>query len=307
MHYASGVNALDLRNASAVIDLFERAADVMSADPGRTGCAVRVPARGRLLATGDLHDNTEHLKKIVQFAKLDDSPDNHLVLHELIHGDQLVNGMDFSHRILARVAELVLNYPTQAHPLLANHEIAQLTGSGVSKGAGNSVELFNQGLEYVFGEECDVVLEAIRTFFRAMPIGLLSGGLTGDDGESAPGVCVTHSLPNVNMMKHFDLDLFERGLVEVDFHGPFGRAYILTWGRMYTEELAEELAARWNVKLFVVGHQHVADGADVLGKRILILNSDHQRGKVLPIDLANPPDAHEALMQTIPLAAFGAD
>lgn len=304
------MNTIDLRDAQAVIDLFERAADAMASDSNRRASAVRIPARGRLLATGDLHDNTEHLRKIVQFAKLDDSPDNHLVIHELIHGDQLVNGMDFSHRMLARVAELVIQYPSQVHPLLANHEIAQLTGSGVSKGAGNSVELFNQGLEYVYRDEFEVVLEAIRTFIRAMPIALLSGGAGSDAEENAdspPGVCVSHSLPNDNMMKHFDVDVFDRGMVEADFHGPFGRAYIMTWGRMYTETLAEDLAQRWNVKLFIVGHQHVPDGADVLGKRIIILNSDHPRGKVLPIDLSDVPDAHEALMQVVPLSAIGAD
>ena len=306
MHYASGVNTTDLRNSSAVIELFERAADAMIADANRRACAARIPARGRLLATGDLHDNTEHLRKIVQFARLDDSPDHHLVLHELIHGDQLINGLDFSHRMLARVAELVTQYPTQVHPLLANHEIAQLTGSGVSKGAGNSVELFNQALDYVYGEESEVVLEAIRTFIRAMPIALLTGGAggDGDESDSRPGVCVSHSLPNANMMKHFDIDIFERGLVEVDYHGPFGRAYMMCWGRMYTEQQAAELAERWNVKLFVVGHQLAPDGADVLGRNIIVLNSDHPRGKALPIDLSNVPDAHEALMQAVPISAM---
>ena len=70
----------------------------------------------------------------------------------MIHGERLLNGMDFSYRMLGRVAQLVIDWPDQVHPILANHELAQLTGRGVSKGAGNSVELFNDALEFVFGE-----------------------------------------------------------------------------------------------------------------------------------------------------------
>src|SRR5687767_13490267 len=98
--------------------------------------------------------------------------------------------------MLARVAELVMRYPGQVHPLLANHELAQMTGRGVSKGAGNSVVLFNDGLEYVFGDECEAVSTALKEFIAAMPLALLS--------ES--GVFCAHSLPAPHAMQNFDLN-----------------------------------------------------------------------------------------------------
>jgi hypothetical protein len=295
VHYAELVQqTINLNDAAAVIDLMQRAAECMLNDPQRRGCAVRLQAKGRLLATGDLHDNTIHLKKITTFARLDESLNHHVVLHELIHGDQLINGLDFSYRMLARVAELVVQYPEQVHPLLANHEMSQLTGSGVSKGAGNSVALFEDALEYVFGDGWESVAEAIAVFFRAMPIALLSEA----------GVCCAHSLPNELMMKRFDMHLLDRALVEEDYHGSFGSAYLMCWGRAYSTEQARRLAEHWNVKLFVLGHQHVPDGFDIVGQQIIVLNSDHQRAACLPIDLARVPDAHGAALLVQPLVSM---
>ena len=157
----------------------------MRLSPYRTGSIVKLPATGRLLVTGDLHDNPEHLRKIIQLARLDASADRHVVLHEIIHSERLINGVDLSHRMLARVAELIVAYPQQAHAVLANHELAQMTGQGVSKGAGNSVELFNAGLQFVFGDDWEDVAESIGGFIRAMPLALTS--------ES--GLLCAHSLP----------------------------------------------------------------------------------------------------------------
>ena len=154
-----------LRDATTVVGIFHRAAQKLLASSHRDGCTVRLPGRGRLLATGDLHDNPEHLRKIVQLADLGASPDHHVVLHEIIHSEALVNGVDLSHRMLARVAELVIGHPKQVHVMLGNHELAQMTGQRVSKGAGDNVALFNAGLEFVFGDRCEEVAASANTAF----------------------------------------------------------------------------------------------------------------------------------------------
>jgi hypothetical protein len=254
---------------------------------------VRLPARGRLLVTGDLHDNPLHLTKVLQLARLRTSRDQHLVLQEMIHGEQLINGMDFSHRMLARAAELVLQFPGRVHPLLANHELAQLTGRGVSKGSGNRVELFNAGLEFVYGDACEEVAAAVGQFIRAMPVALLSAG----------GLMCSHSLPDAHMMHRFDWTLFERDLTSADLMAPSGSAYLLVWGRQYTDDSVEALARYLQVKLFCVGHQHVDMGYDLRHRRVLVLNSDHERGAVLPLDLARVPEPNEALALVRPLGA----
>ena len=58
------------------------------------------------------------------------------------------------------------------------------------------------------------------------------------------------------------------------------------------------------MKLFCIGHEHVDSGIDINGPRLVILNSDHERGQALPLDLAHIPAADEALLQAIPLGAM---
>ncbi|MHC5022729.1 MAG: metallophosphoesterase [Planctomycetota bacterium] len=290
-------NAPDLRDPVAAAELLRRAGDALRADPHRRGCHVRLPARGRLLATGDLHDNPIHFDKVVRCADLDASPDHHVVLHELIHGDRLVNGLDLSHRMLLKVASLVLARPGQVHPLLANHELSQMTGRGVSKGAGDSVQLFNDGLDFVYGDEAGTVADAINAFIAAMPLALLS-----EPSDDAGGVCCAHSLPNARLMNRFDPGILERDLAEDDYRPPLGAAYLMTWGRRYTPEQVDDLAHRWSARLFCLGHEHVETGAELRGRRVVILNTDHERAAVLPLDLAQLPDAPDALALALPLA-----
>ena len=172
-------------SASAFADLLEAAAEAMRASPLREHCTVRLPRRGVLLATGDIHDNQLHLDAVTRAAALRRTSDQHVVLHELIHGERLVSGMDMSHRMLARVAELVLAHPLQVHQMLANHEIAQFRRQRISKGAGDNLALFDAGLEWVFGEEAEVAADAIGSFVRAMPLAVRCDN----------GVMLSHSLP----------------------------------------------------------------------------------------------------------------
>lgn len=287
-------------DAQAIIDLFKTAGQALLTSARRSKSIARLPPRGRLIATGDLHDNPFHLEKVIAVARLEASPDHHVVMHEMIHGERLLNGMDFSYRMLTRVAELVIAHPDQVHPVLANHELAQMTGRGVSKGAGNSVQLFNDALDYVFGDDTVDVADAINGFIRAMPIALLSDGLAGEGG-----VLCAHSLPMEAMMRHFDIDLFDRDLTEEDYRAPHGSAYLMVWGRRHTIEQVEQLAERWGVKLFCLGHEHAETGIEMRGPRVLILNTDHERATVLPIDLAAVPTAEEAFIHALPLAAIG--
>ncbi|NBX33172.1 MAG: metallophosphoesterase, partial [Planctomycetes bacterium] len=144
---------ISMQDAVSVSTLLDAAAERMLADPLRKGSSVFLPRRGRILLTGDLHDNPVHFMLVQQLAKLTASPDNHLVLHELIHGDRLVNGVDLSYRMLCRVAQLTLAFPGQVHVVLANHELAQVFRHPVSKGAGDNLELFDAGLDWAFGDD----------------------------------------------------------------------------------------------------------------------------------------------------------
>ena len=283
----------DFRNAAAVIALFDQAANAMRQSPARDRSIVRLPAHGRLLVTGDLHDNPVHLQKVITLADLAESKDHHVILHEMIHGERLVNSLDLSHRVLARVAELTARLPDQVHPLLANHELAQMTGKGVSKGGGNSVELFNDGLEYVFGDDAGDVAAAIGEFIKAMPMAAMSDS----------GVMCSHSLPAPRMMEQFDQTVIARDLRSEDYQAPFGAAHLMVWGRSHTHSQIDLLSEAWHINLFCIGHEHVDTGIELKWPRLMILNSDHERGTVLPVNLAEIGDPTELLLHAIPLAA----
>ncbi len=262
-------------DASAFADLLENAAEVLRTSPYRERSVVRLPRRGRLLVTGDIHDNVSNFDAVVFAAGLCKSSRNHVVLHELIHSDRVFDGVDRSYRMLGYLAELIVRYPLQVHPVLANHEIAQCRKQQISKGAGDNVECFDAGLEWAFGEGAEVASDAISTFIRAMPLAIRCDN----------GLMVSHSLPADNAVQRMDLRVFERELSDEDFDGPDGAAYLMTWGRTHSPEHLARLAHEWSVRAFIVGHSHVPGGVGHRGPNMVILNTDHEEARVLVVDL----------------------
>ena len=287
--------SVDHLNAESAAELFTQAAQSLRSDPLRRGCCIMLPSRGHVLVTGDLHDHPIHFQKVCDGAHLE-RPDHHLILHELIHGERLTHGADLSWRMLAKVAALRLQHPGQVHPMLANHEIAQAFLQPVSKGAGECTQLFRDGLEWSFGGDAGMVEEAINDLIRAMPLAI----------RSESGLLCAHSLPAPMAMSKFDASVLDRELVEADFAARTGSAWCMTWGRGQTPDSVRPLADAWSVKLFVLGHKHVEQGAETPFPGVVILNSDHERGVVLALDLGAPlPTAEQAVASARPLAAMG--
>ena len=273
----------DLNDAHATVDLFESAAEAMRSAQHRRDSIVELPSDGRLLITGDLHDHLDHWYRILHLARLDEDPTRHVVLQELIHGDRLLNGMDFSYRMLGRVAELVLAHPDQVHVILGNHELSQLTRRAVSKGAGNNVELFQDAVDWVFGDDADDVTAAIESFIAAMPLAVRTAG----------GLLCTHSLPAADRMGGFEPGILERALEPIDYEGSGSSIYLLTWGRRHEPDQLDALADRWGVKTFCIGHQSVPEGIRRDGPRLVAINSDKVNGMVIdwPLDREPEPEA----------------
>jgi hypothetical protein len=289
--------AVSMQDAVGVAALLDAAAASLLADPARRGSSVMLPRRGRILLTGDLHDSLAHFRIVQELARLGRSPDNHLVLHELIHGERLVNGVDLSYRMLCRVAQLVLAFPGQVHVVLANHELAQAFRHPVSKGAGDNLELFDAGLEWAFGDDAALVEEAIVRFVRAMPLAV----------RCENGLMLSHSLPAPHELEGFDPGMLDRPLVEGDYALRTGGAWRMTWGRGWDRDELALLGERWNVRTFVLGHAFVEHGAEAPFPNLLLLNSDHEHGRVVAVDLAaDAPDADTMVMESVPLSAYGA-
>jgi len=290
---------LDTRSPDAVRRLLHEAAEANREAPCRAGSVDLVQPAGRLIATGDIHDNPLHLARIAELARFSDPDESqraHLTLHEVIHSERLLGGMDLSHRALLRVAAMKRADPQRVHTLLANHELSQIVGAGIVKDGVRVVDAFNAGVEQVFGDDAHGVLESINDFIRSMPLALVS---RTEDGR---GVLCAHSLPSPAMMERFDPAVLERDLVEGDYEPRKGSAHLMVWGRGHTTDQLASLADRWGVSLFLLGHEKAENGWELLQPNAVILNSDHQAGVALPIDLADPPPASEAVWSVVPLA-----
>lgn len=256
-------------------------------------------AHPRLIATGDLHDNPVHFIKLVDAAGLHehaDRPPAHLTLHEIIHGEALTMGMDFSYRALTRVAALKAAYPELVHCLLANHEIAQLLGSAILKNGVRCVDAFDEALEHAFPHDAREVEQAIRRFIRSMPLALRVR--TANRGD----ILCAHSLPGPAAMGKFDATVLTRELTESDYVPRQGAAHLMVWGRGYDHDQLEDLVERWGVNAFILGHEHAEHGSRLVEPNALILNSDHARGVYLPIDLNDAPPIEQLAMHVLPLA-----
>lgn len=283
---------LDLRDADAVADVFTRAEQANLDTPGRAGAVVELPDAGKLLMTGDLHDNAQNYQRVVKLAHLDAGPDNRLILHEVIHGPDLVNGLDLSVRMLARVAALKCQYPEQVYILQSNHELAQLRGEGILKEGRDTVESFDGGLDYLYGGKSDAVRESMNGYIRSLLLAV----------RCANGLFASHSLPSNSRARTFDPAVIDRLPTEEDLSEK-GDVYHMVWGRNQTQETADTLAEAWGVKQFLLGHQPAEMGYEPQGENMLILASDHSHGVALPLDLSRAYDQEQLIGDIVPLAS----
>jgi hypothetical protein len=281
---------LDLQNPESVCEALHAGAAANRSAPCRRGSIDLINPPGTLIATGDLHDNPLHFARLLEAANLADQastlPRSHLTLHEIIHSDRLINDMDFSFRALARVASLKAAFPELVHTLLANHELAQIVGAGVMKHGINMVRAFDDALEHAFGEDAPPVRAAAAAFIRSMPLALRVKAPAGDAGGD---ILCAHSLPPLDLMDRFDPGILDRELTEEDYQPRRGSAHIMVWGRGQPPELIETLARTWRVRLFLLGHEKATTGTLALSPQALIINSDHEAGAFVRVDMNSPP------------------
>jgi len=284
---------LDTRDADVVIDIFNQAREANINSSLRKGAVVHLPERGKVLMTGDLHDHGPNLNKIIRLSDIDRDASNHVVLHEVIHGDGIVNDTDLSVRMLTKVATLKAAFPDQVHLLQSNHELAQYRGDGILKHNLSVCEAFTAGVDYIYGDRGDEVTEVLKGFIRSYPLAI----------RTQRGVMFSHSLPSVKQMKTFDTTILEREVTDEDLE-PGGAGYVLSWGRYQSQEVCDELAEKWGVDVFVCGHQPADMGYELMTRTLMILASNHDRGMALPIDLARRYDMDKLVEGLIPLSAL---
>ena len=292
------MHTIDMHNPDEVIQVLRAGADACLNADCRDGSIDRIEAPGQLIATGDTHDNPENFHAVVEAAGLSGefgAEEKHLTLHEIIHPDKLnEHGEDTSYQGLTRVAWLKAEHPELVHVLLANHELAQAMDQLIVKNGARCVDAFNAGLERRFGGESERVREAVREFIFALPIALRCVCPQGD-------ILCAHSLPAPAIMGRFDTSILSRPLTIEDYQSRTGSAHMMTWGRGYDADQLEDLVESWGVNLFILGHEHAANGYALVEPNAMVLNTDHDRGVYLPIDLDHKPTLHECAQRVVPI------
>ncbi len=287
----------DFLNPRRVIDVFEQAAGANLDGPFRHGSTICLPRKGRLLVTGDLHDHGVNLQRVLSLAALDENPDHRLVVQEILHGERRVNGADMSILTIAQIAALQLQYPGQIFQLQSNHELAQLGGEGITKSGVDVVGIFDEGLDFIYESSADAVRDALAAYIRSLPLAV----------RCPTGILCTHSLPSrISPKRKFDPSVLDRLPTDEDLRYN-GSAYELVWGRRHPQKLADVLAKKWDVHLFVLGHQPTNRGYKAQGDTMLILDSSHDRGAALPLDLSRHYTRRQLIEQIIPLDAVVAE
>ncbi len=284
---------LNMRDAEVVIELFEQATAANLNSALLKGSTVHLPDHGRVVMTGDLHDHSPNLTKILKLAAIEESKDHHVILHEVIHGESLINDMDMSIRILAKIAALKAAFPDQVHLLQSNHELAQYRGDGILKGNVSVCELFDAGVDYIYADDADAVRESVRKFIRSYPLAI----------RAPKRILFTHSLPSARQMQTFDPTILDRVPTDEDLE-PGGPGYVLSWGRYQTQDVCNALSEAWGIDLFVTGHQPAEMGYELMTPTLMILASNHDHGMALPVDLGKRYDMDRLVEGLMPLAAI---
>ena len=284
--------SLNIRDPDLVISALEGGAHANLHAKCRKGSTDVIAAPGELIATGDLHDNPRSMARLLDLAAIDPPPDageppSHLLLHELIHPDELeFEGMDYSYRALVRAAAAKASFPEHVHTLLANHELAQIAGAGIVKNGMNVVKAFNAGVHHLFGNRSGEVTRAINAFIRSMPLAVRWVG-----GSSATrDVLCCHSLPEPDLLERFDPTILDRAWTDEDAQPRRGSAHLMVWGRGHDQATLDHLADEWNVGLFILGHEKAEHGALPVGTNAIVLNTDHDNAVYVPLDLSTPVD-----------------
>ena len=262
-------------DADEAIEAIETAREEVMLDPYRSGQTIELQAGSELWVTGDLHDHRGNFRKLLAAADLANNPRRHLLLHELIHGSYFdESGAEDSWKMLYQACVLKADFPEQVHFVLANHDLAQIHGEGISKAGLNVCEAFTKALKRDFKSRYSTVEMAITEFYLALPLAVRTPG----------GTFVCHSLPTDQQLGDFDFTVFEREtLSNADYKRKDGPVYQLIWGRNISPESAERFAEHVNAQVLITGHQPQDNGFAVNGDKHLIVASDHNQGMFLPL------------------------
>ena len=277
-----------------IIELLKKGRGANKADPFRQGNLINLPETGDVIMTGDIHGHRRNFERIVSFTELEKNPDRHLILQEIIHGgpgDEHGNCLSFE--LLFDVIKYKLQFSSQVHIVMGNHDTAFINNSDVMKAGKEMNTSMRSALQRRFGIHIDQIDLAIKQFLFSQPLAV----------RCKNRIWMSHSLPADQYVDVFDPEVLHRPLKINDIVRP-SSVYLLTWGRKHSQRNLDEMARLFDVDIFVLGHQPQETGFVQAGKNIIILASDHNHGVLLPINLAKSYNIEELTNAIVPLASI---
>lgn len=257
--------------ACAAVDIFRRAAELNRQDDRRDGAVLVLPSPCRIISSGDIHGYRSALSKTVSYANLASDPQCRLVLQEIIHGQAAEpGGHDRSIELLMRAARLKIERPEQVLFIMGNHDLAQVSGSEISKYGYGVCKAFTEGVKFAFADDADEVLTALDEFFLSMPLAV----------KCANGVFISHSTPSPGKFDDACVEILSRTIEKTDMQRN-APAYNWVWGRRHTEEHLKMLAEQLGVEFFLMAHQHTQAGYDIISRHGAVVLSDHSNGFIV--------------------------
>jgi len=277
-----------------VIDLLKKAVEANNNDGFRRGNLIHLPANGSLIITGDIHGHRRNFEKIVSFADLDNNPDRHIILQEIIHGGpEDPQGGCLSYQLLFDVARYKCSFPDQVHIIMGNHDTAFIINSEIMKDGKEMNRSMSLALSREFQQSSTEIEQAIRQFLFSQPLAVRCDNR----------IWISHSLPSDRFVDKFDQQSFDRKL-EIDDCKKPGPAYLLTWGRKHSQLLLDKMAKLLDVDIFVLGHQAQQQGWSQAGKNLIIIASNHNHGCLLSINLAKTYTMEQLIDSSVMLASI---
>jgi len=257
--------------ACEAVDIFRRAADLNRSDDRRDGNVLVIGSPRRIVFSGDIHGYRSAFDKIVSHADLSSDPQSRLVLQEILHGppdDR--DRQDRSIDLLIQAARLKIEHPAQVLFVMGNHDVAQTTGSEISKYGYGVCKAFVESVKFIFGDDAPEIIDALKDFLLSFPLAL----------RCPNGVFISHSLPSPGKFDDAIAEILTRPIALDDMQR--GQPiYNWVWGRRHTETQLEALASRLDAEFFLMAHQHTESGYDIISSRAAVVLSDHSNGYIV--------------------------
>ena len=260
------------------IKLCRQGAELNRSCQFRKGNIIHLPSAGKVIVAGDLHGHRRNFERIQKLADLNNNPQTHVILQEIIHGGPEDDyGGCLSWQLLFEAIRYKVQFPQQVHILLGNHDTAAISNSSVLKAGKEMNRVMQSAMKRHFDQHYNDVYAAMCDYLMSQPLAI----------RCENRIWLSHSLPADQYIDDFDLSIFNRPYTLDDIERP-NSVYLLTWGRRHSPDTLKQLGRMLDVDTFILGHQPQETGWALAGSNTIIIASEHSFGCVLQFDLDKP-------------------